>query len=99
TTLDLLAAGARAIVVPFAAGRETEQAMRAALLAGRGAFHLLPEAELSGRSLAAAIAVALAAPSPVMPVLRRDGAAVAAARIAALIASTVAVDDARKSVK
>jgi predicted glycosyltransferase len=84
TTLDILAARARAIVVPFAAGRETEQAMRAGLLARRGALHLVPEATLSGVTLAAAIARALAAPTPTMPVLRRDGAAQTAAYVAAL---------------
>ena len=84
TTLDLLAAGARAIVVPFAAERETEQALRAALLAARGALHVVPEAELSGPRLAAAIAAALAAPRPAMPSLRRDGARQSAAFIAAL---------------
>ena len=84
TTLDLLAAGARAIVVPFAAERETEQALRAALLAARGALHVVPEAELNGPRLAAAIAAALAAPAPAMPSLRRDGARASAAFVGAL---------------
>jgi predicted glycosyltransferase len=87
TTLDILAAGARAIVVPFAAGSETEQAMRAAMLARRGALHILPEASLTGARLAASIADALAAPVPDMPPLRRDGAADTARRIAALAAT------------
>jgi predicted glycosyltransferase len=84
TTLDILAARARAIVVPFAAGRETEQAMRAELLARRGAWHVLSEAELTGPHLAAAIARALAAPAPVMPDVQRDGAIRTARFLAAL---------------
>ncbi len=84
TTLDILASRSRAIVVPFAAGSETEQAMRAELLAQRGALHVVPEAALTGATLAAAIARALAAPAPVMPALRRDGAARTAAFLATL---------------
>jgi predicted glycosyltransferase len=84
TTLDILAAGTRAIVVPFAAARETEQAMRAELLARRGVLHVLPEVALDGRRLAAAIAAALASPVPAMPPLRRDGAEATARAIAML---------------
>jgi predicted glycosyltransferase len=87
TTLDILASGTRAIVVPFAAGRETEQALRAELLARRGALHVLPEAALTGERLAAAIEAAIEAPAPTMPKLRRDGAECAARAIAALAAT------------
>jgi predicted glycosyltransferase len=87
TTLDILAARARAIIVPFAAGRETEQALRAELLARRGALHVLSEAELSGATLAAAMARALAAPAPLTPMLQRDGAARTAGFLATLAAS------------
>jgi predicted glycosyltransferase len=83
TTLDILDSRARAIVVPFSAGRETEQAMRAAFLAQRNALHVLSESDLTGEHLAAAIASALAAPAPDFPPLRRDGAA----RTASLLAS------------
>src|SRR5216683_5827511 len=89
TTLDILAARPRAIIVPFAADGETEQAMRSALLAGRGIVRLLPEAALVGRDggerLAAAIVNALAASRPAAgPAIRLDGAAAAAAFIAGL---------------
>ena len=84
TTLDIIGARARAIVVPFAVAGETEQAMRSALLAERGVLHVLPEAALDGSRLAAAIAGALAAPPPAGPALRLDGAATAAALIAGL---------------
>jgi len=55
TVLDILAARARAVLVPFAAGRETEQLMRAERLAALGAVELVRESELSPQSLAAAI--------------------------------------------
>ncbi len=89
TTLDILAARPRAIIVPFAAAGETEQAMRSELLAQRGIVHLLPEAELAGpaggKQLAAAIVNALAASRPAAgPAIRLDGAAAAAAFIAGL---------------
>jgi predicted glycosyltransferase len=43
TILDILAAGAAAVVVPFASGRETEQSLRAERLAARGVLELPPE--------------------------------------------------------
>lgn len=88
TTLDIVRARPRAIVVPFAAGGETEQAMRSALLARRGILHVLPEAALAGSGadgrLAAAIADALAALPPAGLDVRLDGAAATAAFIAGL---------------
>jgi len=85
TTLDIIRARPRAIVVPFAAGGETEQAVRSALLAQRGILHILPETALDGAHLAAAIVDALAAPLPSVPLaVRLDGAAASAALIAGL---------------
>jgi predicted glycosyltransferase len=55
TILDILAARARAIVVPFASERETEQKLRAARLADCGVLDLVAEAELSPARLASAI--------------------------------------------
>ena len=60
TVLEVLAAGIPAVVVPFAAGAETEQSLRAGLLADRGALTLVEEAALTPASLAAAIAASLA---------------------------------------
>jgi predicted glycosyltransferase len=85
TTLDIIRARARAIVVPFAAAGETEQTLRSALLARKGVLHVLPEAALDGSRLADAIAGALAAPPPTAGLaLRLDGAAASAALIAGL---------------
>src|SRR5215470_1165741 len=47
TVLDILAAGVRAVVVPFAAERETEQQLRAERLAARGVLELVPETRLT----------------------------------------------------
>jgi len=59
TVLEVLAAGVPAIVVPFSGSGETEQSLRAHLLGKRGAFTVLPEAELSPAALAEAIRHAL----------------------------------------
>jgi predicted glycosyltransferase len=59
TVLDILEAGVTAVVVPFAAERETEQSLRAERLASRGALELVRESELSPEGLAGAIDRAL----------------------------------------
>ena len=55
TVLDILAARAAAVVVPFASERETEQSLRAERLAARGVLELLPENQLSSERLASAL--------------------------------------------
>jgi len=84
TVLDLLQAGCRAVVVPFAAAGQTEQALRARLLEERGRLTVVEEAGLTPGSLAAGIARALAAPPPAALPLRLDGAAGSARLLAAL---------------
>jgi predicted glycosyltransferase len=64
TVLETLQARARALLVPFAAQGEAEQALRATLLAERGLLEVLEEASLSPRRLAAAIDRAAARPRP-----------------------------------
>lgn len=78
TVMDLLQAGCRSVVVPFATGGETEQATRARLLAGRGRLTVVDEATLSPATLAAGIDAALAAPEPAPLPMALDGAAQAA---------------------
>jgi hypothetical protein len=73
TMLDLLGARARAVVVPFADGGETEQLQRAQCLAERRLLRVLPGERLSPESLAAAIRDALAAPRPAASGIRTDG--------------------------
>jgi predicted glycosyltransferase len=55
TMLDILAARAPAVVVPFASERETEQHLRAERLATLGVLELLPETDLTPVRLARAI--------------------------------------------
>ena len=63
TTMDVLRAGVPAVVVPYETASETEQRLRAELLARRGLVKVVPAAELSPTRLAEAIADALARPS------------------------------------
>ncbi|MDF2764418.1 MAG: hypothetical protein K0S81_1412 [Rhodospirillales bacterium] len=65
TILELVAAGARAIVVPFSAGAESEQGVRARLFEQRGFVTVVEERALGPESLAAAIDRVLAQPRPV----------------------------------
>jgi predicted glycosyltransferase len=64
TVMEVLAARCRAVVAPYAGGRETEQTLRARLLARRGAFAVVEERDLSPAALAAAVGHALAGPRP-----------------------------------
>lgn len=58
TVIDILNAGVRAVIVPFAGSGETEQTMRTDALAGRGLAVMVKEAALSPESLNRAIAEA-----------------------------------------
>jgi len=64
TVMELLAAGTRAVVVPFADGGETEQPVRARLLAERGLLTVVEPDGLTAQSLAAGIDAADRAPRP-----------------------------------
>lgn len=81
TVADLLVAGCRSVLVPFAAGGETEQGARAARLAARGLCTVLPEEAISPQAVAGAMAAALALPSRPHG-LRLDGAQASAAILA-----------------
>lgn len=86
TLLDVLRTGARAVVVPFATGGETEQALRARILAERGLVQVVDAEALSGTEgpaiLARAIERAIASPAPRLGHLNLDGARQAAAAVA-----------------
>ncbi|MEM8855008.1 MAG: glycosyltransferase [Pseudomonadota bacterium] len=79
TVLDVIAAGTRAILVPFAAEGEDEQTKRAAALQRRGLAQVLPESTLSAQGLAALVETALIAPLPQRPAIDLNGAAQSAA--------------------
>ena len=63
TVVETLCCADRAVLVPFATPRETEQADRAQALAERGMVAVVPSQALSPESLAAAIERTLAGPS------------------------------------
>jgi predicted glycosyltransferase len=84
TVLDILATHARAVLVPFAAERETEQLLRAERLAALGAVELVREGELSPARLAAAIERA-ASCEPSTVSIDSGGAAHSTRLIAAMI--------------
>jgi predicted glycosyltransferase len=75
TLMDILQARCRAVVVPFAAGNETEQTDRARLFEARGLLHIADEASLTAETLATAITRALEAPPPPAFAPALDGAA------------------------
>jgi predicted glycosyltransferase len=62
TVMEVLQAGCRGVIVPYAGGTETEQTLRAQLIADRGGLHVVAEETLTPEVLAAAVARALAAP-------------------------------------
>ena len=55
TVMESLHAGCAALIVPYAGGLESEQTLRAELLAERGLINVLAEADLSPENLAASI--------------------------------------------
>ena len=89
-----LLAGARAVVVPFAGGHETEQALRARCFAERGLVDLVDEGDLSPATLAAAVDRAARKPPPSPGAIDLDGAKRSAALIAQLAAGNPAMESA-----
>lgn len=85
TVLDLLQAARPALLVPFDAGNETEQALRAAALERAGLAHVVTLAE-GPQGLAAAIETALAQDVPPAAEVDLDGANGTVAAIAKLLA-------------
>jgi len=90
TTLEVLASGRPALVVPFAAGQESEQSLRARLLADQGRLAVVEEAGLTPARLAEGIARALALPPAPALALALDGAARSAAILGGLARDGVA---------
>lgn len=74
TVMETLQCGARAVLVPFAGGSETEQTLRARLLAERGWIDLVEEPDLTPSALARAIDRAALRVRPVPGQVRCDGA-------------------------
>ena len=74
TVLETLQAGAKAVLVPFAGGGESEQTLRARLLAERGLVHVVEEDVLTAATLAAAVDRAAAGPRPAAGAVDLGGA-------------------------
>ncbi|HST95756.1 MAG TPA: glycosyltransferase, partial [Microvirga sp.] len=74
TVVDLLRCGVRSVLVPFEAGHETEQRVRAERLRSMGLAEIVPEDALSGQRLAEAIRLGLSQPSSLPPEVSLDGA-------------------------
>jgi predicted glycosyltransferase len=94
TVADILTAGCAAVLVPFAAGGETEQTARAGLLAASRRAVMAAEADLTPELLAAAADEALALPRA-RPQMLGGGARTAAILLEELAASTSARMSAR----
>lgn len=75
TVMDVLSSSARAVLVPFTSGRQTEQGLRAEYLARLGAVKVLPQAELTPHALASAIDDAAAGPPARAAGVNLEGAA------------------------
>ena len=85
TVVDILAAGSRAVLVPFARGGETEQQDRAKRLADLGVAIMVEEISLSPARLAAAVDEALGNTAPDPDRFDLDGAAASGDLIAAWV--------------
>ena len=89
TVLDLVAAGRPAIVVPFDAGNETEQTVRAEAMEQAGlarCFRLSGDFVGDAVALADAVGEAIGSKPPTLPI-NRDGAARSAATVTELLAA------------
>jgi predicted glycosyltransferase len=84
TVLDIIGAGAPAVLVPFAEMRETEQTLRAERLAQRGRVEILPPEALSPDRLSEAIERAIRC-RPAALNLDTNGASRTAAVIAGMV--------------
>jgi predicted glycosyltransferase len=74
TVVDLLRAGVASVLVPFEAGRETEQRLRAERLKARNLAEIVPETELNAGTLADAVSAVLGRPPAPVPQPCLDGA-------------------------
>ncbi|WP_201863342.1 glycosyltransferase [Microvirga soli] len=86
TVVDLLRCGVRSVLVPFEAGHETEQRLRAERLKSMGLANIVPEGELSGVHLAEAIRQGLTQLSSSPPAVAINGARQSVAIAESLIA-------------
>lgn len=74
TVMEVLDAGIRAVIVPYAGGLETEQTLRARRLAERSVLQVVEESELTPEAIAAAVDQAAAGPPATLAGLDTSGA-------------------------
>ena len=79
TVTEILATGARAVCLPFAGGRESEQTLRCRLLAERGVLQVVEKDALCAEQVALAVGRALESQPAQGHVVKMDGAACSAA--------------------
>ena len=79
TVTEILATGARAVCLPFAGGRESEQTLRCRLLAERGVLQVVERDVLCAEQVALAVGRALKSQPDQGHVVNMDGAARSAA--------------------
>ncbi|MBM6592561.1 glycosyltransferase [Microvirga pudoricolor] len=91
TVVDLLRTGPSAVLVPFEAGNETEQRLRAERLKAMAGAEIVPEGDLSPERLAAAVARALETSPEPQATIALDGAARTVALAEDLVRATPAV--------
>lgn len=84
TTMDVLRAGVRAVIIPFAGTDQTEQRARAKLLNDRGLLHMVEPDAMSPQAVAMAIDAALSTPLPGRQSIDFSGAETTAALVADL---------------
>ena len=87
TVMEMMTAGTRGVIVPYAGGLETEQTLRARLLKNRSGIRTIPEDTLNPAALATAVDAALDAPPPDASGLDTGGADKGAALITAWLAA------------
>ncbi len=87
TVAELLQAGCRAVVVPYAAQGETEQSFRAARLQERKLAHCVPADRLTPEALAAAVDAARSGPPPERGTVALNGAETTAVVVRDLLKS------------
>jgi predicted glycosyltransferase len=81
TVVDVVRAGVRAVLVPFAGANEREQSLRAAALARVGRALVVEESRLSAHNLADVVDRSLRGPAPSLHVMRLGGAAASATAV------------------
>lgn len=89
TVCDILRAGCRSLLVPFTAGGETEQPVRARRLEAMNIASVLTEANLTAASMTQKIREALSRPKPPAYALDLDGAQRSAAVLRSLLPAPI----------